>query len=243
MQISLNNVNKTFYSISDYTEVLKDINLKVDKGEIIAIVGPSGCGKSTILNLISGLISPDSGNIIVDGKIGYMFQKDNLFEWRNVYKNITLGPEIKHIKENESYIDETLKKYGLYSFKHYYPSELSGGMRQRVALIRTLILKPDILLLDEPFSSLDYQSKIIVQEDIYNIIKQEKKTTILVTHDITEAIAMADTIYVLSSRPCKVKNKYIIDLDIPKEERTPLKARSLPKFQEYFKNIWNDLTN
>ena len=148
MQISLNNVNKTFYSISDYTEVLKDINLKVDKGEIIAIVGPSGCGKSTILNLISGLISPDSGNIIVDGKIGYMFQKDNLFEWRNVYKNITIGSEIKRIKIDEKEIDEILKKYGLFDFKYHYPYELSGGMRQRVALIRTLILKPDLLLLD-----------------------------------------------------------------------------------------------
>ena len=240
MQISLNNVNKTFYSISDYTEVLKDINLKVDKGEIIAIVGPSGCGKSTILNLISGLISPDSGNIIVDGKIGYMFQKDNLFEWRNVYKNITIGSEIKRIKIDEKEIDEILKKYGFFDFKYHYPYELSGGMRQRVALIRTLILKPDILLLDEPFSSLDYQSKIIVQEDIYNIIKQEKKTTILVTHDITEAIAMADTIYVLSNRPCCIKSKHIIDLKL-NEDRTPLKARSSSSFQEYFTKIWNDL--
>jgi NitT/TauT family transport system ATP-binding protein len=172
-----------------------------------------------------------------------MFQKDNLLEWRNVYKNITIGPEIKHIKEDEKEIDEILKKYGLYDFKYYYPKELSGGMRQRVALIRTLILKPDILLLDEPFSSLDYQSKITVQEDIYKIIKQEKKTTILVTHDITEAIAMADVVYVLTSRPSTIKNRYEINLNISKEQRTPLKARNDILFQEYFSKIWNELND
>lgn len=241
MEIRLENVSKAFYSSKDYTEVLNNINIEVKEGQIVAIVGPSGCGKSTLLNLISGLIKPDSGKVIVEGKIGYMFQKDNLFEWRNVYKNITIGPEIKHIKENEQEIDEILKKYGLFDFKYYYPKELSGGMRQRVALIRTLILKPDILLLDEPFSSLDYQSKIIVQDDIYKIIKEEKKTTIMVTHDITEAIAMADVIYVLTSRPSTIKKKFDIDLDIDKNEKTPLNARKSIKFQEYFSMIWKEL--
>ena len=241
MQIKLENVNKSFYNIKSETKVLENINIEINKGQIIAIVGPSGCGKSTLLNLISGLIKPDSGNITIDGKIGYMFQKDNLFEWRNVYKNITLGPEIKHIKESEKQIDEILKKYGLFNFKYYYPKELSGGMKQRVALIRTLILNPDILLLDEPFSSLDYQSKITVQDDIYNIIKQEKKTTILVTHDITEAIAMADIIYILTARPSTIKKKFIIDLDFKDDEKTPLKVRKTAKFQEYFAAIWKEL--
>ena len=243
MQIKLTNVNKSFFSLKEQTDVLENINLEIKKGEIVAIVGPSGCGKSTLLNLISGLINQDSGEVTVNGKIGYMFQKDNLLEWRNVYKNITIGPEIKHIKEDEKEIDEILKKYGLYDFKYYYPKELSGGMRQRVALIRTLILKPDILLLDEPFSSLDYQSKITVQEDIYKIIKQEKKTTILVTHDITEAIAMADVVYVLTSRPSTIKNRYEINLNISKEQRTPLKARNDILFQEYFSKIWNELND
>ena len=241
MQIEFLNVNKSFYTIKEETDVLKDINLKINEGEIVAIVGPSGCGKSTILNLISGLIKPDSGQINVKGNVGYMFQKDNLLEWRNVYKNITLGPEILKEKIDENKIDEILKKYGLYDFKYYYPKQLSGGMRQRVALIRTLILNPDILLLDEPFSSLDYQSKIIVQEDIYKIISLEKKTTILVTHDITEAIAMADVIYVLSKRPSTIIKKYNINLNLAKEEKTPLKARNTQKFHEYFALIWEEM--
>ncbi len=241
MQIKLNNVNKSFFNLKEETNVLKNINIEIEKGQIVAIVGPSGCGKSTLLNLISGLLQPDSGEIKVDGKIGYMFQKDNLFEWRNVYKNITIGPEIMHIKESEEDIDTILKKYGLYDFKFHYPKELSGGMKQRVALIRTLILNPDILLLDEPFSSLDYQSKINVQEDIYKIIQSEKKTTILVTHDITEAIAMADVVYVLTSRPSTIKNKFIIDLEMQSEEKTPLTARKAKKFQDYFSMIWKEL--
>lgn len=241
MQIQLINVNKSFYSNKEQTDVLKDINIEIEKGQIVAIVGPSGCGKSTLLNIICGLSKPDSGKVKINGKIGYMFQKDNLLEWRNVYKNITIGPEIMHIKEKEENIDSVLKKYGLYNFKYYYPKELSGGMRQRVALIRTLILNPDILLLDEPFSSLDYQSKIIVQEDIYKIIKQEKKTTILVTHDITEAIAMADVVYVLTSRPSTIKKRFEIDLQMNEQEKTPLTARKTQKFQEYFSLIWKEL--
>ena len=241
MQIQLINVNKSFYSNKEQTDVLKDINIEIEKGQIVAIVGPSGCGKSTLLNIICGLSKPDSGKVKINGKIGYMFQKDNLLEWRNVYKNITIGPEIMHIKEKEENIDSVLKKYGLYNFKYYYPKELSGGMRQRVALIRTLILNPDILLLDEPFSSLDYQSKLIVQEDIYKIIKQEKKTTILVTHDITEAIAMADVVYVLTSRPSTIKKRFEIDLQMNKQEKTPLTARKTQKFQEYFSLIWKEL--
>lgn len=241
MEIKLINVDKSFYNLKEQTDVLKNINIEVLKGQIVAIVGPSGCGKSTLLNLISGLIKPDSGNVNIDGKIGYMFQKDNLLEWRNVYHNITIGPEIKKIKVEEKQIDDILKKYGLFEFKYHFPKELSGGMRQRVALIRTLILNPDILLLDEPFSALDYQSKIIVQEDIYKIIQEEKKTTVLVTHDITEAIAMADVVYVLTSRPSTIKKRFDIDLKINKEEKTPLKSRKSPRFNEYFSLIWKEL--
>lgn len=241
MDIEFNKVNKTFISEKEITNVLKNISFKVNQGEIVAIVGPSGCGKTTLLNLISGLIKPDDGNILIHGKIGYMFQKDNLFEWRNVYKNITLGLEINKKEINKSKIDEILKKYGLYEFKEYYPKQLSGGMRQRVALIRTLILNPDILLLDEPFSSLDYQSKIIVQEDIYKIIKESKKTTLIVTHDISEAIALADYVYVLSKRPSTIKAKHKINLNI--DNKTPLKARNSIKFKEYFNILWEELNN
>ncbi len=239
-KITFTNVNKSFYSLKEETVVLNQISFDVKKGEIVAIVGPSGCGKSTLLNLISGLIQPDSGKIEINGKVGYMFQKDHLFEWRTVYKNITLGPEIAKIKIEPEKIDRILKKYGLYDFKNHYPKELSGGMRQRVALLRTLALDPDILLLDEPFSSLDYQTKITVQDDIYKIIKDAQKTTLLVTHDITEAIAMADRVIVLTKRPSTIKAIYDIELDL-KEEKTPLLSRNSPKFKEYFNLIWEAL--
>lgn len=239
-KITFTNVNKSFYSLKEETVVLNQISFDVKKGEIVAIVGPSGCGKSTLLNLISGLIQPDSGKIEINGKVGYMFQKDHLFEWRTVYKNITLGPEIAKIKIEPEKIDQILKKYGLYDFKNHYPKELSGGMRQRVALLRTLALDPDILLLDEPFSSLDYQTKITVQDDIYKIIKEAHKTTLLVTHDITEAIAMADRVIVLTKRPSTIKAIYDIELDL-KEEKTPLLSRNSPKFKEYFNLIWEAL--
>ena len=239
-KITFTNVNKSFYSLKEETVVLNQISFNVKKGEIVALVGPSGCGKSTLLNLISGLLTPDSGKIEINGKVGYMFQKDHLFEWRTVYKNITLGPEIAKIKIDSEKIDQILKKYGLYDFKNHYPKELSGGMRQRVALLRTLALDPDILLLDEPFSSLDYQTKITVQDDIYKIIKDAQKTTLLVTHDITEAIAMADRVIVLTKRPSQIKAIYDIELDL-KEEKTPLLSRNSAKFKEYFNLIWEAL--
>ena len=238
--LSFKNVDKSFYMIKEETKVLENINFEVNKGEIVAIVGPSGCGKSTILNLICNLIKPDSGEIKINGKIGYMFQKDQLFDWRTVYKNITLGPEIAKVKIDQESIDNMLKKYGLYEFKDYYPKQLSGGMRQRVALLRTLALNPDILLLDEPFSSLDYQTKINVQEDMYKIIKDKKKTAILVTHDITEAIAMADVVIVLTKRPTTIKVIHKIDLKI-EGEKSPLKARNSPLFKEYFNLLWKEL--
>lgn len=240
--LNIENLSKSFFTLDGEVEVLKNLNLSLKEGEKIAIVGPSGCGKSTILNLISGLIKPSKGSIDLKGDVGYMFQKDNLLEWRNIYKNITIGLEVKgkisHEQKNK--IDELLKKYGLYEFKNSYPSELSGGMRQRVALIRTLVLNPSILLLDEPFSALDAQTKITVNEDVYNIVTKEKKSVILVTHDISEAIAFCDKIIVLTNRPASARSVYEIKFD-NLENKTPLKARKHTLFKDYFDKIWGDL--
>ena len=234
-KITFTNVNKSFYSLKEETVVLNQISFDVKKGEIVAIVGPSGCGKSTLLNLISGLIQPDSGKIEINGKVGYMFQKDHLFEWRTVYKNITLGPEIAKIKIEPEKIDQILKKYGLYDFKNHYPKELSGGMRQRIALIRTLATNPSILLLDEPFSALDYQTRVNVSNDIYRIIKDQNVSTLLVTHDISEAIAMADRVIVLSHRPAKLKD--IIEIKTS-NGKAPIEKRKSSEFSQYFDKIW-----
>ena len=240
--LSLENLSKSFFTLDVEIEVLKDINFKLKEGEKIAIVGPSGCGKSTILNLISSLISPSKGKIKLDGNVGYMFQKDNLLEWRTIYKNITIGLEIKGkiTKEKKEAIDILLTKYRLYDFKNSYPHELSGGMRQRVALIRTLVLEPDILLLDEPFSALDAQTKITVNEDVYNIVTKEKKSVILVTHDIAEAIAFCDKVIVLTCRPATIKTIHQTTFD-NLEYRTPLKARKHSLFKDYFDKIWGEL--
>lgn len=236
-------VNKSFFDTKKETKVLDGLNFSLVKNEKIAIVGPSGCGKSTILNLASGLIKQDSGEIIKNGKVGYMFQTDNLFEWRTIYKNITLGLEIKGKvrKEDKEKILKLLDKYGLLEFKDKHPGQLSGGMRQRVALIRTLVLNPDILLLDEPFSALDAQTKLMVNEDIYNIVTKEAKSVIMVTHDIAEAIAFSDKVIVLSSRPSSVKSVYNIKFDKLKKDRTPMKARAQVEFKDYFDMIWRDL--
>ena len=188
--LDMNHVYKDFYSLDEERQILKDINFSVEEGEILVLLGPSGCGKSTILNIISGLLEPTQGSVDTHGKkIGYMFQKDHLFEWRTIMKNITLGLEIQHKLTNEAQeeIKRLLEIYDLWDFRNNFPRELSGGMKQRVALIRTLALNPDILLLDESFSGLDYQTRLIVTDDIYKIIKNENKTAILVTHDISEA--------------------------------------------------------
>lgn len=206
-KLEMKNVSKTFYTEIGALDVLEDITFNLNEGEIIAIVGPSGSGKSTLLNIISKLIEPTEGEIYVDGEIGYMFQRDHLFNWRTVWKNIMLGLEIKKEKNQEN-IDKTkelLTKYGLIDFINSYPQELSGGMRQRIALIRTLATNPQVLLLDEPFSALDYQTRINVSEDIFKMIKDSNVSAILVTHDISEAIAMADRVIVLSHRPAKLK--------------------------------------
>lgn len=240
--LEFKNVDKSFFDTKKETKVLNNLNFTLSKNEKIAIVGPSGCGKSTILNLAAGLLKEDKGEIIKNGNIGYMFQTDNLFEWRTIYKNITLGLEIrgKVSKEDKNRIESLLDKYGLKEFKDKHPSELSGGMRQRVALIRTLVLNPDILLLDEPFSALDAQTKLMVNDDIYDIVSKENKSVIMVTHDISEAIAFSDKVLVLSPRPSSVKKIYEIKFE-NLEKRTPLKSRSQNEFKDYFDAIWRDL--
>jgi NitT/TauT family transport system ATP-binding protein len=240
--LKLNDVSKSFIANGIKLDVLEKINFNVYKGEIVALVGPSGSGKTTILNLISGLIEPTSGEISVNGEIGYMFQRDNLFEWRTIYKNVILGLEIQHKlnEENINRVINMLETYGLWDFRNNNPSELSGGMRQRVALIRTLATNPELLLLDEPFASLDYQTKLLVSNDIYKIIKKENKTTIMVTHDLSEAISMSNRIIILSNRPAKVVKIHDIDLKLD-EERTPLSARKSPLFRDYFDMLWGEL--
>lgn len=244
--LTLKDVSLIYQTKESETKALDNINFTINEGEFVSIVGPSGCGKTTILSLISGILKPSSGEItIADAidkkeKTGYMFQHDHLFEWRNIYKNVTLGLEIKHIKDRAyyTYADMLLDKYGLRDFKKSYPSELSGGMRQRVALIRTLTLKPDILLLDEPFSALDFQTRLKVCDDVAEIIKNEKKTAILVTHDITEAISMSDKIIVLTNRPASVKTVF----DVPfSKSGTPLRKREHPDAAKLFEKIWKEI--
>lgn len=249
--LELNNVSYSYHTLTGETKALENISLSVEHGEFIAIVGPSGCGKSTLLSLISGLITPGEGEIKINGckieqadtNIGYMLQKDHLFEWRTVYSNVTLGLEIQNklTRENKENVEEMLHTYGLDHFKYSKPSELSGGMRQRAALIRTLALEPDLLLLDEPFSALDYQTRLEVCDDIGTIIKKEGKTAILVTHDLSEAIALGNRVVVLTKRPGRIKNIVPIELSIP--NRTPMTSRNAPEFKDYFNLIWEELTS
>ena len=245
MQIlKFENVGLTYFSDNGETEAIKDLNFDVNSGDFVSLVGPSGCGKTTILSLISGLIKPTKGTIAHNCNkntfVGYMFQKDNLFEWRTILGNVYLGLELqkKKTKENIEYVNNLLKKYNLWEFRNKYPKQLSGGMRQRVALIRTLALKPSVLLLDEAFSALDYQTRLSVCDDVYKIIKQEGVTAILVTHDISEAISLSDKIIILSKRPARVKKTLDINL---KQYKSPLEKRESVEAQNYFKQIWKEL--
>lgn len=247
--LEIRNISKKYQAKNGEIEALNNISFKVEEGEFVSIIGPSGCGKSTLLSIIAGLEDKTSGTVYIDGeeitgnspKMGYMLQKDNLLEWRTIYKNVLLGLEIRHIKneENIEYVNKLLKKYNLYEFKDKYPNQLSGGMRQRVALIRTLAVRPRILLLDEAFSALDYQTRINVTKDIYKILKAENITALIVTHDISEAISMSDRIIVLTKRPATIKQIHKIEFDIP--NRTPLNCRESPKFSKYFDTLWKEL--
>ncbi len=238
----------SYHSMAGETPALNNINFQLQEGDFLSIVGPSGCGKSTLLSLICGLITPESGSILYYGnpiqsadrqKFGYMLQKDHLFEWRTIRRNVLLGLEIqkKITPDTLAFSEELLNTYGLGAFTDKKPSELSGGMRQRAALIRTLVLKPDLLLLDEPFSALDYQTRLQVSDDIGQIIKKEKKTAILVTHDLSEAISMGNQVLVLSKRPGKVKSILPITFE---PQLSPLEKRSCAEFKNYFNLIWKE---
>ncbi|WP_026882870.1 ABC transporter ATP-binding protein [Clostridium akagii] len=248
-KLEIKHIFMNYHSMAGETEAIKDVSLIVNKGDFVSIVGPSGSGKSTLLNIIAGLIKPSKGKILVDGQnlenfsgqFGYMFQKDELFEWLNIYKNVLIGLKVKHREtpSNIKKIEEMLKEYKLLEFKNHYPSELSGGMRQRASLIRTLALNPEILILDEPFSALDYQSRLRASDEIYKIIKQEGKTVIMVTHDISEAISMSQRIIIFSKRPAKIKKE--ISIDFKDNSLTPLQKRADPRFREYFDSVWKEL--
>lgn len=249
--LRLENICKIYQDDLCETLAIEDFSYTFKKGHFTSIIGPSGCGKSTLLSIICGLEKKSAGTIYMDNSIlkaknhniGYMLQRDYLLDWRTIYKNVLLGLEIRKMqsKENEEYANYLLNKYGLAEFKEKYPSQLSGGMRQRVALIRTLATKPDVLLLDEAFSALDYQTRLSVTEDVYNIIKAENKITIMVTHDIPESISMSDEIIILTKRPASIKKVYKIDFEM--ENRTPLTCRDNPKFGYYFDKVWKELNN
>lgn len=249
--LSLEHISYSYHRISGETLAIDDLSFQVEKGEFLAIVGPSGCGKTTLLSILAGLIEPDSGTIHIQNKeqkqsklnIGYMLQRDHLLEWKNMEENASLGLSIRRENKDKKKLErltELFESYGLVSFEMAKPSALSGGMRQRVALIRTLLMDPDLLLLDEPFSALDYQTRLEVSDDIWKIIKKEKKTAILITHDISEAISMGDRVLVLTKRPATVKKNIPVQLTC-EGEVTPFRARSTPEFQGYFNEIWEAL--
>lgn len=242
--LSIKNLTKVYYSKKDEIEAIKDITFDLNEGEFVSIVGPSGCGKSTLLNILTGMDHETKGTIEFENpdiKLGYMLQSDSMLSWKKVIDNALLGLEIKKekTKENIDYVKNLFKKYGLEEFMDKYPNELSGGMRQRVALIRTLALKPDILILDEPFSKLDYQSRLKVSDDVYKIIKNEGKTALMVTHDLAEAISISDRVIVLSKRPCTLKNIYKINRE---KNSTPIENRKDKNFANYYDLIWKDLS-
>ena len=247
--LNVRDVCLSYHTLSGETPALSHISFDLMPGEFLAVVGPSGCGKSTLLNLIAGLLTPESGYITLDGRpvvsgdsaVGYMLQKDHLLEWRTIYRNVLLGLEIRHqlTPENLEKAEKMLSAYGLDHFRDARPSQLSGGMRQRAALIRTLVPEPRLLLLDEPFSALDYQTRLTVSDDIGRILRSSGKPAILVTHDISEAISMADRVLILSKRPASVQK--IIDINLNLNDRTPLSSRSAPDFKKYFNLIWKEL--
>ena len=248
-KLEVKDLSYSYHSMDGETKALSNISFSVSAGEFLAVVGPSGCGKSTLLSLICGLLKASEGSVLIDGKpmetgdsrIGYMLQKDHLFEWRTIFSNACLGLEIQRNldEEGRERVRRLLETYGLEDFADARPSELSGGMRQRAALIRTLALEPDILLLDEPFSALDYQTRLAVCDDISTIIREQKKTAILVTHDLSEAVSAADRILILTKRPGRVKDT--ITIKFPDNAGSPLLRRNCPEFSSYFNDVWKVL--
>lgn len=240
--LNIKNLSKIYHTKEDETLAVDNFSLTLKEGEFVAIVGPSGCGKSTVLNILANLDQKSNGEIELkkDIKIGYMLQQDALFNWRTVLENCLLGLELSNTlnKDSKQYVLDLLSTYGLNDFINNYPNTLSGGMRQRVALIRTLATKPDLLLMDEPFSALDYQTRLAVSDDVYNIIKKEKKAAIMVTHDIAEAISMADRVVVLSKRPSVIKN--IVNIELTNKSN-PIQNRKAKEFSNYYDLIWKEI--
>jgi NitT/TauT family transport system ATP-binding protein len=251
-KLELRGVGLRYFSTENETEALKDISLSIGAGEFIAIIGPSGCGKSTLLSMIAGILAPTSGSVLLDGvpvtgpsrKVGYMLQQDYLLEWRTILENTVLGAEIQNanMRMARERATQLLTRYGLGQFLHYLPRELSGGMRQRVALARTLCTEPDVVLLDEPFSALDSQTRIALADEVAQILRREGKTAVLVTHDIAEAISMAERVIVLSRRPGQVKSEHRIHFSTCDGKRpVPFAARNAPEFNGYFNSLWREL--
>ena len=260
--LELEHVTYAYHSKNGEVCALSDISFQIQKAEFVAVVGPSGCGKSTLLSLIAGLLTPESGSVLLHSTeegdayrtkerkktqtgirkdTGYMLQKDHLFEWRTIYQNVILGLEIQHRlnEKTEARVEKMLRDYGLWRFRNAHPSELSGGMRQRAALIRTLAPNPELLLLDEPFSALDFQTRLAVCDDVAAILRKEQKTAILVTHDLSEAVSMADRVLVLSRRPATICAN--LKLSFEKPDLTPFARRNEPEFRTYFNQIWREL--
>lgn len=240
--LNIKNLKKIYHTKDEEILAVDNFSYSLLEGDFVSIVGPSGCGKSTILSILCGLVDKSDGDIEYnkDIKFGYMLQDDCLFPFRTILENCLLGLEINHTlnEENKNYVIHLLETYGLKEFINRYPDSLSGGMRQRVALIRTLAMKPDILLLDEPFSALDYQSRLAVSDDVYKIIKKEGKSAIMITHDLAEAISLSDKIIVLSKRPSRIKNIYNIELT---NKSTPIENRKAKEFATYYDKIWKDI--
>lgn len=248
-KLEVKGLSYAYHSLKGETLALSNISLAVNPGEFIAVIGPSGCGKSTLLSLLCGLLSPSNGEILIDGNplseskvaLGYMLQQDHLFSWRNILSNASLGLEIqkKLNPESKDRVLRMLDTYGLGQFTDARPDSLSGGMRQRAALIRTLALEPELLLLDEPFSALDYQTRLTVCDDIFSIIQETGKTAILVTHDLSEAISVADRIFVLTRRPGRLKAT--LPITFGNSRPSPLERRNEPEFSLYFNQVWKEL--
>lgn len=239
--IEINNLSKSYYSLEKESLIIDNISFNINKGEFITIIGPSGCGKSTLLNIIGNLDKDYTGKLLYKDriKISYMLQEDALFPWLNVFENACLGLKIQNklTKENKEYVLYLLNKYGLKNFINTKVTSLSGGMKQRVALIRTIAVKPNLVLLDEPFSALDYQTRLKVSNDVYKILKEENITALMVTHDISEAASISSKAIVMSKRPTKIKNIYTLSY----KEETPLERRNSLKFREYYELLWRDI--
>ena len=250
-KVELRDVGLRYFGREGETEALRGVSLAVAPGEFVALIGPSGCGKSTLLSLISGIVAPTDGAVLIDGrpvtgpnrKVGYMLQQDYLFEWRTILDNAVLGAEIQGVPmaKARDRAAQLLTRYGLGQFLHHLPRQLSGGMRQRAALARTLCTEPDIVLLDEPFSALDSQTRLALADEITDILRREAKTVILVTHDIGEAVSMAERVVVLSRRPGQVKSQHAIRFAGHGGRLTPMAARNAPEFNDYFRTLWQEL--